>query len=467
MTAAAPRAAPHPAMLVGVLAGVQFLAVLDSLAVALALPAIGRDLGLGAGALTWVVNATSVSLAGGLLVAGRLSDRHGRRRLFLAGVVLLTVGAVVAGAAPGLPVLLAGRVLQGLGAAVAYPSALALTSERFPTDPWRSRAFAGAAVAGAAASILGAGFGGVVTGLLGWRWVAWLTVPAGLALLAAAVVVLPRDGAPARRDTPLDLPGGALATAAVTALVAAVVLVGTRPGPALALLALAVAAGVGLTHRERRLADPLLPPGLLRQPRMAGGCLGIAASSAVYSSVAVTGGAQLQSLGMSPTRAGLALLPVGVGIVLTGMLVTPLRRRFGSVAIAVAGLALGGSGLAWLALAPAGPSYLRDLLPPLLLVGGALSLSSTGLKEHTLAVGEDAGRGVAAGAFEAATHVGGAVAVACFAAVLALSGSYAGAHATGAAFGLAGAGAAALLLGRPPAQSSMTRPGTATSTGPA
>jgi MFS family permease len=425
------------AVLVAVLAGVQFLAVLDSLAIALALPAIGRDLGLSAAGTTWVINATSVALAGGLLVSGRLSDLYGRRRLFLAGLVLLGAGAVLAGAAGSPAVLLAGRALQGLGAAVAYPSALALTSESFPRDPWRSRAFAGAAVGGAAASILGAGFGGIVTGLLGWRWVAWLTLPPLLALLALAAAVLPADG-PRRRGRSLDLPGAALATVTVTALVAAVVARDLRLG------AVALAAGVLLAGHERRTADPLLPPGLLTVPRMAGGCLGIAASSAVYSSVAVTGGAQLQALGLTPTRAGLALLPVGVGIVACGLVVTRLRRRFGSVALAAAGLAAGSAGLVWLAAAPEHPAYPTRLLPPLLLIGAALAASSTGLKEHTLGAGDDDGRGVAAAAFEGSTHVGGAVAVACFA----LAATYPAAHLVGAAFGAAGTAAVLILSPR-------------------
>ena len=429
-------APPRPVLVIAVLAGVQFLAVLDSQAIALALPAVDEDLGLGPSGRAWVLNATSVALAGGLLLAGRLSDLYGRRRLFLAGLVLLGAGAVLAGTAPTVPVLIAGRALLGLGAAVAYPSALASTSELFPADPWRGRAFAGGAVSGAAASILGAGFGGVVTGLLGWRWVALLTVPVVLALLALAVAVLPADPPP-RRGVPLDLPGAVLAGVAVTALVAAVV------DRSLPLAAVALAAGLGLRARERRTAHPLLPPGLLRDPRLAGGCLGIAANSAVYSAIAVVGGTQLQQLGMSPARAGLALIPMGVGIVACGVLLTPLRRRLGSVRLAVAGLLLGAAGLGWLAALPADPSYLRDLLPPLLLVGAGLSAAVTGIKEHTLGGGPDAGRGVASGTLECSTHVGGAVAVACFA----LAAGPAAAYLVAAGFGVAGAAAVAVLQG--------------------
>jgi MFS family permease len=425
----------RPALLVAVLCGVQFLCVVDSLAVALALSAIAADFRLSGPASAWVVTATSVALAGGMLIAGRLSDLRGRRPPFVAGLALLTAGALLAGLAPGPAALLAGRVLQGLGAALAYPSSLALISESFPADPWRSRAFAGSAVAGAAASILGAGFGGIVTGTLGWRWVFGLTVPVGIALAVAGLRVLPPD--PPRRSGSLDLPGALLATAAVTAVVAA-------PTGAPLLLVAAAAAIAGLVVRERRAADPLLPPGLLREPRLLGGCLGIAASSAVYSAVAVTGGRQLQEqLGLSPVRAGLALLPVGAGIVLAGVLaVTPLRHRFGSVAVATGGLLAGAAGLAWLALSP---PRLPALLGPLLLVGAALAASSTGLKEHTLGGGPDSRRGVAAAVFEASTHVGGAVSVAVYA--VAVTAGWGVAHAAGAAFGLAGAVAVATLQG--------------------
>src|SRR3954454_17753139 len=209
-----------------VLAGVQLLAVLDGLAASLALPQIGSELDMGAAGRAWTLNATSVAFAGGLLVSGRLGDVIGRRPVFLAGTALLAVCSVITAASPTVTVLMVGRSVIGFGAAVAYPSALALTNSLFDGEPWRTRAFAVAAVSGATEALAGAVYGVAVTGLLGWRWVFWLTGPVTVALLVAAFAFLPPEGTRARSRT-LDLPGAALGTATVTALVAGIIGRGT------------------------------------------------------------------------------------------------------------------------------------------------------------------------------------------------------------------------------------------------
>ena len=453
----------HPAVLIGVLCGVQFLAVVDSLAVALALPAIGRDLALGPTGLSWVMNAMSLSLAGGLLLAGRLCDVYGRRPMFVVGLVLMTVGAAVAGGATGPAMLLTGRVLQGLGAATAYPSALALLGDSFPDEPWRSRAFAGVSVSGASATATGVVFGGLATAWLGWPWVFWLTAPAGLLLLAVGALVLPAPGP--RRSRSLDLPGAALAIAAVVTVVATVVHTGETHRLGLATLfgaGAAVVLLVALMAWERVAAEPLLPGHVLRSSRLRGGSASMAASSAVYSAIAFTVALQLHDqVGLSPAEAGAALLPLAAGIVLTGTLLAPrLRRRFGSVRLALGGLVLGVAGMCWLAAAPPSPSYVGQLLPPLLLVGAGLSGASTGAMEHALGSSETENGGVASGAFETSTHVGGAVSVSCYASVLAIApGSYPLAHLLAAGFGLLGAAALVVTCSsRPTGRPRRSRP---------
>ena len=434
--------------LAGVLAGVQLLAVLDGLAASLALPAIGADLGLGPAGLAWTLNTTSVALAGGLLVAGRLGDVVGRRPLFLTGVALLGVGSLVSGAATTPAVLFAGRTLLGVAAALAYPSALALTSSLFTDEPWRTRAFAAASVAGASGAVAGAVYGGVVTGVLGWRWVFWLTVPVALALLAAAWWLLPHeDDGGLRSSRSLDLPGAALATLATASVVGTVIGVGTDSmtlTPAAALALVGASAACLLVVHERRVADPLLPTRVVGSRRLRGGCGGMAASSALWSVVVFVLSQQLQEGGLSSTRAGLALLPASIGIVVGGTLVVPrLRRRAGSVRVALGGLLLGAVSTGWLALAPADPSYVGDLLVPLLLLGAALSAISTGLMEHTLKDGAPGAESVSAAVLESSLHVGGAVSVAVYAALLATTGGPAPAYAAAAGFALVGFAAAA------------------------
>ncbi len=439
--------------LVAVLAGVQFLVVLDSLAVAIALPAIGADLRMGTTALAWVVTAYSVALAGGLLLAGRLSDRSGRRPVLLAGLLLLTLGALAAAAAGDGAVLLVARVLQGLGAALAYPPALSLTAECFPRDPWRSRAFAAGAVAGSSGTVAGAVFGGVVTGELGWAWTFGLTVPPGVLLLALGARVLPRHPRTAGADRRgLDVPGAVLAAAGVVLLL---LVLGRLAGggwrdplvPAGAAGA-AVLAGL-LAVQQRRAAAPLLPAGLVRSRRLAGGCAGIAANSVVYSAVVVVGTLHLQEgAGLGPTAAGLAFLPVSVAGLLTGALaVTRLRRRWGPVRTATLGLLLGTAALLLLAAAPDRPDYPTDLLPAYLLAGVALTTAFVALTEHTLGGAAPADRGVTSGVFETATHLGGALSVTVSAAALGSTGrDFDAAHLAAAALVAAGALVSAGLL---------------------
>lgn len=440
----------HPVALTVVLAGVQLIAVLDGLAASLALPHIGADFDLGPAGRAWVLNATSVALAGGLLLAGRLGDVVGRRPVFLAGTGLLTLGSAVSAAAPDVAVLMAGRVLVGLGAAVAYPSALALTSSLFTDEPWRTRAFAVSAVSGATGALGGAVYGGVVTDLLGWRWVFWFTVPVTLALLAGAFACLPAD-VRAGRSRVLDLPGAALGTVAVSALVAGIIGWGTDSVPttmALGLALLASAAAGGLVAHEQRTDDPLLPARVVGSRRLLGGCGGIAASSALWSVAVFALSQELQSTGWSAGQAGLAILPCSVGIVVGGALVVPrLRRRVGSVHTAVGGLLAGAAATAWLAVGAHHPtSLVARLLPALALLGLALAATSTGLKEHTLKDGPEGAEAVSAAVFESSTHIGGAISVAVYAAMLS-TGSFAWAYAASAVMALAGAGCVATLQG--------------------
>ena len=442
--------------LTGVLAGVQLLAVLDGLAASLALPAIAHDLDLGAAGRAWTLNATSVALAGGLLVAGRVGDLVGRRPVFLTGCVLLAAGSVLAAAAPHAVVLFIGRAVIGLGAAVAYPSALSLTSSLFPDEPWRTRAFAASAVAGATGSLAGAVYGGVVSDLLGWRWVFWLTVPATLLLLVAAWRLLPADDSAGDRSRPLDLPGAVLGTAAVTGLVAAIIGLGTDSAPASVLLGLAAAAAAataGLVVWERRHPDPLLPGRVVRSRRLAGGSIGVAANSALWSVIVFVLAQELQADGWSAARAGVAVLPCSAGIVVAGVLIVPrLRRRLGSVWTAILGLAASSVAVSLLALVPDDPQLVPHLLGPLALLGVGLSATSTGLTEHTVKEAPEGAEGVSAAVFESSTHIGGAVSIALYAAVLAL-GSFGPAYLVAAGCGaIAALGVGVLQRPRTPAQ---------------
>jgi MFS family permease len=171
----------RPWALALLLATAPFLVLFDSLAVATALPSIGAEFELRPGVLQWVISLYSLSIGALLILGGRVCDLWGRRRVLVASLVLCALAGLLAGLAPGLPLLLAGRVLQGVAAAFAIPAALATAATEFGTEPWRSRVFAVIAFAAWSAGLAGAMLGGLITVHLGWRWVFLLTVPVGAA----------------------------------------------------------------------------------------------------------------------------------------------------------------------------------------------------------------------------------------------------------------------------------------------
>src|SRR5918995_3736987 len=195
----------------------QFVVVLDATIVAIALAAMQDDLGLGTAGVAWVITAYTLAFGGCLLSAGRLADRVGRRRVFVAGLLLFAAASAWCGAATSGAALLAGRALQGLGAALVAPSALALLTDVRPEGAARTRALAWWTAAAAGGGASGWVLGGVLSGLLGWRWVFLVNLPICLLTVALAPRVLPerRDASPARAD----LPGALLVTAALTVLV--------------------------------------------------------------------------------------------------------------------------------------------------------------------------------------------------------------------------------------------------------
>jgi MFS family permease len=394
----------HPRAAQLVIGATQFLVLLDALMVTVALPVIDRELDLITTELPWVFNAYTLALAGGLLVAGRAADLYGRRRLLSLGLLGLTMATVLAAVAPSGPLLIAARAAQGLSAAMAQPASLALVPTLFPHEPQRGRTFAIVGIADSLGGIAGATAGGLVTGLLGWRWVFLVTIPLALAalLLARAIIPESRDEEADRR---LDLPAAGLATAGITAVVYAVIQV-EQAGPAspavLTPLLLGVAALLGFIQVERRAPAPLLRLGLLQVPSLIGACVGVATTSVIYSTVVFTGSLYLQRVrGYEPVGAGLTFLPVTLvgGIASIGG--AGLIRRLGNRLVAVASLLLGAVTLTLLAIAAATDTPSGLLILPALLVQGVATYGSwvalVGLAACDVSQGE---RGGASSVFE-------------------------------------------------------------------
>jgi MFS family permease len=472
------RAAPRrPGLVLAALCAADFLVVLDGLVVAVALPAVQHDLGMAPVALQWVVTAYVLTFGGFLLLGGRMGDLHGRRRVLLAGLWLFGAGAALGGLAWSPHVLVAGRAVQGLGAALMTPTALALLVAAFPDGRERVRALGWWSAASSAGVPAGALLGGLLTAALGWRSVLLGNAPAAL-LAAVAVrcaVAEDREAGAGRR---LDVPGAVLVTAGTALVVLA--LVGTERLASGASAGIAVllplAAGIGLlvafARVERRAPAPLVPPGVLGARGVATANLVGAALPVGLGAVLFLGTLQLQEvLGLTAARTGSAYLALAVPVVVASPLASWLVARLGIRAVAVLGFALQAAGLVVLARAPTDATFLADVLPGFALVGAGAPLAFVPTTAvATVLLGPRTG--LASGLFSTSQQLGNAMALALVATVAAgwtrvvadggaatvhdLAGGYrAGYLAVAALVLLAGLGALRLPVSSPPGR----RPG--------
>ena len=431
-----------------VLCAAQFVVVLDVTIVAVALPAIQRDLGFSAAGLQWVVTAYTLVFAGLLIAAGRAADLHGRRRAFMAGLGLFAGASLACGLARAPGVLVAARAVQGLGAAAVAPAALATITATVPDGPARQRALgvwtAAAAGGGAAGWLLG----GVLTEHVGWPAVFLVNVPIGALGVALAPVVVPETCGPAKRAS-LDVPGALTVTGALALLVLG--LTAPAPGVAAGALAAALALLVAFARIEAGAADPLLPPRLLRCARLTAANLVAAALTAATTPPLFLCVLELQHrLGASPTRTGLLFVPVNLAVIAGSLLGPRAVRAAGARAAMAAGLGLVAAGALWL-LGGGGGSLAR-FLPAFAAMGLGLGCASVGSTAMGTAAAGPAREGVASGLLTTAAQVGTVVGLAALVGLATAAGERA---AFVAAALVAGAGAlAALTLVRGPRQAS-------------
>ena len=406
------------------------LVVLDGLIVAVALPAIQDDLGFGPAVLSWVVNAYVLCFGGGLLLGGRLADLLGRRRMAVAGLLVFAAGSLLAGLAPSAGVLLAGRALQGIGAAVMDPALLAVLVTTFPEGRERDRALGVWSAAGSLGIPAGALLGGLLTSALGWRWVLLITAPA--ALLAAGLVLAAvgesRDQTTPRR---LDLPGAVTATTGLALLIFAVTqterLAGNpagAPGSApLLRVAVPLAAGAALlaifVAVERRSPAPLVRLSILRTPGLVTADLAAATLPVGLGALLFLGTLHLQRvLGYTAWQTGLAYLALSLPVVAASPAASRLVARLGRRPVAVAGLLLQAAGLLLMLRITPGGSFLTEVLPGFVLVGAGAPIAWVPLTAAAVhGVGDQSG--LASGIFNTAQQVGNALALAVLATVAA------------------------------------------------
>jgi MFS family permease len=361
----------RPAATLAVLSLAQFLIALDYSIIYIALPSIAADLHLAPTFAQWVVSAYAVLFAGFLIAGGRLADRFGAARLFVAAIVMFGVASAIgAGAADG-AVLLAARAAQGVGAAMLQPAVLGLIGTTFPAGPARSRALTVWGSVGACGLAVGAILGGVLTSA-SWRLTFLINVPLTLlcALGAVAWIRAPRrPGPPGRAPILASL----LGTGAVLAVALALTLSSARGAtatPTLCCLALAIVLLVEFVRNENVSRNVLIPPVLRRIGSLRIGALASALYMASVGSEFYLLTLLLQSVKQySPLRAGIAFLPLAVLVTAGSTAAGRAVRRFSAAGVLITGFALAASGLAWLAFALHGNSYAVDLLPGLLLSG--------------------------------------------------------------------------------------------------
>lgn len=428
----APRLRPLGSLLLLVTA--QFVVMLDTSIVNVALPSIQRDLSLGTVGAAWVVNAYFLAFGGLLLLSGRAADLLGRRRMFTIGAALLTAATLVAGFAPSAAVLVAARAMQGMGAAALSPAALSILLILFPGAA-RARAMGAWGAASTLGGATGVMAGGFVTAALGWTGVFFLTLPFTLGALVAAPRLLDRFTAPGG-PTSVDAPGATAVTGAAVAVIYGTISTvehgwsSWQTALGLALGAALLAAFVAI---ERASAAPLLPLPLLRsRPIAIGiivGLLGGAARASTFYLVALC---LQQTLAMGPRLAGLAMVPTSVaGFAVSLLLLPRLLRAVGPQRTLTLGLVVLASGHLWLAGHPLGGGYATGVLPGLLLAATGVALSFTPSTMVIAAAIPVESSGMASGLANAASQIGAALGIAAFSAIAVVNANGSGASAAG------------------------------------
>ena len=397
----------------------MLMIILDQTIVNVALPTIQRDLGFTQAGLAWVVNAYLVAFGGLLLLAGRLGDLVGRKRVFLAGLAVFTSASVLCGVSGSQPMLIAARFLQGAGGALTSAVILGMIVTTFPRPRERATAIGVYSFVTSAGASIGLLAGGVLTEAINWHWIFFVNLPIGVAAaILAARLIDPDRGLGLRRGA--DVAGALLVTAGLMLAVYTVVQVPERGWAAPWTVASGATAAVllaGFVVRQARAVNPLVPLRIFRSRDLSGANLVQALTVAGMLGMFFLGALYLQRvLGYHPLQIGLAFLPVAVGIGgLSLGLSARLTTRFGARRVLLAGLGLITVGLVVLTRVPVDGHYRTDLLPALLLLGTGAGLAIPAMM--TLAMSgippEDAG--LASGLANTTAQVGGAMGVAVLA----------------------------------------------------
>jgi len=402
-----------------VLCAGALMIILDMTIVNVALPSIQRDLHFTQSNLAWVVNAYLITFGGLLLLAGRLGDLVGRRKLFLAGLAVFVAASALCGAAQSETVLIVARFIQGVGGAMASAVILGMIVTMFPEPAEQAKAIGVFSFVAAAGASIGLLLGGVITQAINWHWIFFVNLPIGIATgLLAVRLVSSDEGLGLKAGA--DVLGAVLVTGALMLGVYTIVKTqnyGWGSVHTLGLGTIAIALLAGFILRELRAENPLMPLRIFRSRNVSGANLVQMLFIAGMFGMFFLGSLFMQRvLGYSALQIGLAFLPVALLIAAFSLgLSARLNVRFGPRAVLLPGLALGVAGLALLSQAPVNASYLGNLLPSMILVGAGAGLSFPALMTLAMSGADPTDAGLASGLVNTTQQVGGALGLAVLA----------------------------------------------------
>ena len=415
------------AAILAVILAAQLMIAVDVTVVTIALPNVQQDLHFSPTDLSWVQNAYTLAFGGLLLLGGRAGDLFGRRRVFVAGVLVFTVASLLSGLATSAAWLLAARALQGVGAAFAGPSTLALIATNFAEGPARARALAWfSSLTGAGASI-GMILGGVLTDVASWPWIFFINLPIGLAVAVLAPRLIAQ---PDRGSGRIDVAGALVGTAGMLALVYGFIqAAGSGWDDDWTVLSFAAAAVllVGFVIMQTRIREPIMPLRLFaNRDRSAAYVTMLLLVAGMFGMFFLLTQFLQDVLGYSPVAAGLAFLPLTAGVFVMAQTVPMLISRFGQKRVLIGGGLLMTAGMAWLTGVSADTGYAGGLLGPMLLFGIGIGCCTLPLTMIVLSSVEPRESGVVSGLQQTMQWAGGSLGLAVLVSVFGTAGRGAG-----------------------------------------
>jgi EmrB/QacA subfamily drug resistance transporter len=411
---------PRRWLALALLAVADFVVILDGTIVNVALPSIGTHLHASTSALSWVISAYVLAFGGLLLLGGRLADLFGRRRLFIAGLIVFGLASLAGGLSHSIDELIVLRAVQGAGAAALAPAARSIITTLFEEGPERGKAMGVWAAVAGSGSVVGLVLGGVLTSTLGWSWVLFVNVP--VTLLAAALA--PRLISESRADSTersIDITGAVLVSGGLLAALYAhdnANTAGWGSAQTVGLLGLGVVLLAAFAWVQGKVRSPLVALGIFRNSQVRGANIAMALiAAAMIGMFFVLSLYQQELQGYSALKAGVSGLPLGLVLITVAGLAGPIVERIGAKPVLLTGLAVFTAGVAWLSRIPLHGNYLTDILGPSLIIAVGLGLAFVAV---TIAAADGIKAdhaGLAGGLINMTQQVGGAVGLAVITAV--------------------------------------------------